>query len=471
MNTKKLLLFIFLLVVIALQAQLKVASILGNNMVLQQNTEVKIWGTATPNQTLTVSANWNNSKVTVTSNEDGKWLAKIKTTKAGGPYSISIATKKDKIELTNILLGEVWLCSGQSNMEMPMMGFTDQPVLGSNDALLEADNDNIRLFTVKRASLPTTTDTCSGSWSVASAESVAKFSAVGYFYAKLLQKKLNVPVGVISSNWGGSRIEAWINKENMTAFPQALAQTTQEKTAPNHKASHLYNGMIYPILNYVIKGALWYQGESNIDNYKDYSAEMQTMLRNWRSDFGVGNFPFYFVQIAPYSHKNSQGISSALLRDQQLDASVAIPNSGMVVTVDIGDENCIHPADKSTVAKRLLFSALSETYGVKGISYQSPTYKNMIVKDSIAVLSFNNIASGFNSFGKQVQCFEIAGDDKVFYPGTIKIFQKQIQIWSSKVKAPVAVRYAYHNFPTTGGFIYNTAGLPLCPFRTDGWEK
>jgi sialate O-acetylesterase len=471
MKTKKLLLSIFMLAAIALQAQLKVASILGNNMVLQQNTEVKIWGTATPNQKLTVTANWNNSKVTLTSNEDGKWLAKIKTTKAGGPYTITIAAKKEKIELTNILLGEVWLCSGQSNMEMPIMGFTDQPILGSNDALLEADNDNIRLFTVKRASLPTTADTCSGSWSVASAESVAKFSAVGYLYAKLLQKKLNVPVGIVSSNWGGSRIEAWINKENMTAFPEALAQTTKENTAPNHKASHLYNGMIYPILNYVIKGALWYQGESNIKNYKDYSAEMQVMLRNWRKDFGVGNFPFYFVQIAPFAYKNSQEIGSVLLRDEQLKASLAIPNAGMVVTVDIGDENTIHPADKYTVAKRLVYRTLSETYGMKGISYESPTYKNMVVKDSIAFVSFDNNALGFSSFGKRVDCFEIAGDDKVFYPASIKILQKQIQVWASEVKTPVAVRYAYRNFPKTEGFIYNSAGLPLCPFRTDNWEK
>lgn len=469
MNKKIFFLSLFLIATFILQAQIKVASILGDNMVLQRNSEVKIWGTANPTDKLTITADWNKSKVSVTVDESGKWLAKMSTTEAGGPYTITIASKKEKIKINNILLGDVWLCSGQSNMQMPVQGFNDQPVNGSTDALLDAENENIRLFTVKMNSAPEPSDDCVGSWSVASAESVAKFSAVGYFYGKQLQNKLKVPIGLISSNWGGSRIEAWIDKENMTAFPEALAQTTQEKTPANHKASHLYNGMIYPIINYAIKGAIWYQGESNRGNYKDYAAEMQAMLKNWRKDFGVGNFPFYFVQIAPYSYGNSNGIESGHLYDQQLAASLAIPNSGMAVTVDFGEENCIHPAEKITVSKRLAYWALSETYGIKGIPYKSPTYKSMEVKDSVAVLSFNNIALGLSSFGKNVQCFEIAGEDKVFHPATIKIAKSQIRAWSPEVKNPVAVRYAYRNFQKTEGFIYNTAGLPLCPFRTDSW--
>ncbi len=469
MNKKNFFLSLFLIATFILQAQIKIASILGDNMVLQRNSEVKIWGTANPADKLTITGDWNKSKVSVTVDNSGKWLAKVKTTEAGGPYTITIASKKEKIKLNNILLGDVWLCSGQSNMEMPVQGFNDQPIKGSNDALLDADNNNIRLFTVKRSSVPNPADDCVGNWSVASAESVAKFSAVGYFYGKQLQNKLKIPIGLISSNWGGSCIEAWIDKENMTAFPEELAEKSQEKTPANHKASHLYNGMIYPIINYAIKGAIWYQGEANRGNSKNYSAEMQVMLKNWRKDFGVGEFPFYFVQIAPYFYGNSNGIELGLLRDQQLAANLAIPNSGMAVSVDFGEEYCIHPAEKMTISKRLAYWALSETYGIKGISYKSPTYKSMEVKDSVATLSFDNIAMGFNSFGKEVQCFEIAGEDKVFHPGTIKISKMKIQVWSPEVKTPVAVRYAYRNFQKSDGFIYNTAGLPLCPFRTDSW--
>ncbi|MCK9641732.1 MAG: sialate O-acetylesterase [Prolixibacteraceae bacterium] len=471
MQTKILFLAIFLMSCLIGQSQIKVASVLGDNMVLQRNTEVKIWGKAKPGEKLTVKADWNAGQASTTANDKGNWMVKLKTTNAGGPYTISISTPKEKVQLKNILLGEVWLCSGQSNMEMSMAGYGDSPVIGSNDLLMDADNDQIRLFNVTKAISSVPVDTCTGKWSVANGETASVFSAVGYMYARLLQQRLKVPVGVISSDWGGSAIEAWMSHETILPFTEAYARTTQPKSAVNQRASNLYNGMISPIINYAIKGAIWYQGESNIGNYRDYVALQAAMVANWRKDFGVGEFPFYFVQIAPYWYGNSKAINSALQRDEQLKSVSQIPNSGMVCTLDIGEEKNIHPAEKMMVAKRLALWALAETYGIKGIMYKSPAFSKLVVKDTLAVLSFDNVAAGLSTFGKEINCFEIAGQDSIFYPAKLAIKAKQANVWSSKVKAPVAVRYAFSNFPVTNGYLYNTAGLPVPSFRTDNWGK
>lgn len=471
MKIKLLLLPFFLFTFLICQAKLKVASILGDNMVLQRNTEVKLWGKAEPNQKIIIKTDWNKTTLNTVANEKGKWMVKVKTTEAGGPFTISVVSGKEKVLLKNILLGEVWLCSGQSNMEMIISGKIDQPVNGSNDFLTESDNSNIRLFTVKKASMETPQDTCTGNWEVASSISVAQFSAVGYLYAKQLQRILNVPVGMICSSWGGSRVEAWMSKETLSNYPEALKQTTQEKTQIQNRASRLYNGMILPIINYTIKGAIWYQGEGNIVNYKDYASLQASMVANWRNSFGIGEFPFYFVQIAPYSYGNSKAINSALQRDEQLKSMSLIPNSGMISTFDIGEEKSIHPAEKNVVAKRLSYWALSKTYGLKGISYQSPTFKSLSIKDSVVCVDFDNADNGLSSFGKEVECFEIAGSDSIFYPAKMSINKKQACVWSTQVKMPVVVRYGFCNFPKTTGYLYNTAGLPVSSFRTDNWKR
>ncbi len=471
MKTKILFFSIFLFSCLVGQGQIKLASVLGDNMVLQRNRDVKIWGKAKSGEKLTVKADWIAGPVSTTCNEKGDWMVKLATKEAGGPYKITISSPKEKVELKNILLGEVWLCSGQSNMEMPMAGFGDSPINGSNDFMTDADNDNIRLYKVNRAVSAYPVDTCTGKWSVASAETATGFSAVGYLYARLLQQKLKVPVGVICSSWGGSAIEAWMSHETILPFADAYARSTQPKSAIHQRASNLYNGMISPLINFAIKGAIWYQGESNIGNYKEYAALQAGMVANWRKDFGVGEFPFYFVQIAPYWYNNSKAINSALQRDEQLRAISLIPNSGMASTIDIGEEKNIHPAEKFTVAKRLALWAFAETYGVKGINYKSPVYTSMAVKDTLAVLSFDNLVLGLSTFGKEVSCFEIAGSDSIFYPAKLTIKAKQANVWSPKVKAPVAVRYAFSNFPVTNGFLYNTAGLPVPSFRTDNWGK
>jgi len=471
MKTKFSLLFIVFFSFFTANAEIKISALLGDNMVMQRNTEIKLWGKAQAGKKIVVFTSWNGNKTNTICNAKGEWLVKVKTTEAGGPYTISITSGKEKKLLRNILLGEVWLCSGQSNMEMPVAGFRDQPINGSNDALMDADNNNIRLFTVKRNANMMPQDTVLGSWDIASAVSVAQFSAVGYFYAKKLQQKLNIPIGMICSCWSGSRIEAWMSNETIIKYPEPYALTSTGEISVHNKASNLYNGMIAPIVNYIIKGVLWYQGESNILEYKDYSALMSGMVSNWRKDFGIGEFPFYFVQIAPFKYKNSSAITTALLRDEQLKASYIIPGSDIVCTMDIGDEQTIHPAEKEILGKRLACMALSETYKMKGINYKSPTFKNMTVKDSVAIISFDNIVMGLTSYGKEVESFQVAGEDKIFYPAKATISKSMVNVSAPQVKVPVAVRYGYCNFPKTNGFLFNTAGLPVPSFRTDKWEE
>ena len=379
--------------------------------------------------------------------------------------------EKEKIQLENILLGEVWLCSGQSNMEMPVLGFPYQPVNGMSEALLNADNANIRLFTVKKAPMPTPQDTCSGKWELANAESVGKFSAVGYFYARHLQQMLQVPVGIISSSFGGTPIEAWMGNTDLSKFPESKLRSSKNKNEQS-RASYLYNGMIKPITNFTIKGAIWYQGEANRSRYQEYAELLKAMVTNWRNDFGVGEFPFYYVQIATYSYGDSRASITAHMRDEQLKAMSLIPNSGMICTLDLGNEFMIHPSEKETVAKRLVGWSLSETYGFKGLQYKSPTFKSFEVKDSIVTISFNNAEYGITSFDNDVDCFELAGSDKIFYPAKmskmINVLRK-IQVISEKVKDPVAVRYGFSNFPKTEGYLFSTAGLPVPSFRSDNW--
>ena len=475
MEKKLSLLTVFIFSFLLIQAQLKVANVLTDNMVIQRNAEVKIWGKAWAGDKITVLTSWNNTKIKTTCNEHGEWLASIKTTEAGGPYTIEIYSSKEKIILKNLLLGDVWLCSGQSNMDMPIRGYADQPIHGANDILVDSDNSNVRLFTMNYLARDTPQDTCAGKyggWKIASAQSVSEFSAVAYLYAKQLQQKLKIPIGVLVASWGGSRVEAWMSKETMANFPEALKQTSDKKLNPQYQASLLYNGMIAPILKLSIKGAIWYQGEANVSNYSDYPALLAAMVNNWRKDFKQGDFPFYYVQIAPYFYGDSKATNSAFLRDAQLKAMSLISNSGMVSTIDIGEEKVIHPAEKLTVAKRLAYWAFSESYGFKGINFISPTYKSLSVKDSVAILEFNDVLNGLHSFGNEVECFEIAGADKVFYPAKMWTNRKnQVLVSSPKVKVPEAVRYGFCNFPQTKGFLYNTAGLPVPSFRTDNWDK
>jgi sialate O-acetylesterase len=440
--------------------------VIGSGMVLQQNTQVLLWGKAGTAQ-IKIITSWNNRQYIVLKQKDSSWRVRVQTPKAGGPYQITFIDGGRTI-LKDILIGEVWVCSGQSNMEMPVKGFGNQPVFNSNDLLMDAENTHIRLFRLERALSRTPQwDVKTTGWQMADAESVKDFSAVGYQYAKLLQEKLKVPVGVIMSTWGGTMIEAWMDSTSVKAFPEVKPAADTAAIVKNDP-SVLYNAMINPFIGYGIKGVIWYQGEQNRVNYQIYDRLMVAMVAQWRKAWAMGDWPFYYVQIAPYTYtvKDKQGLA-AYLREAQAKAMCEIPNAGMVVTTDAGSEKLIHPPDKSTVSKRLAYWALANTYGKKGISYQSPVYKSIKITGSSVFVNFDFTPNGLTAFGKDISAFELAGEDKVFYPAKARISGNGVILESESVKLPVAARYVFKDWAV--GNLYNTEGLPVTPFRTDNW--
>jgi len=449
------------------KAEVKLPAIFGDKMVLQQQTDAAIWGTASVNASVKVTTSWNGKSYIAKAGADGKWRLKVSTPSAGGPYEITVSDGKT-LRLKNVMIGEVWVCSGQSNMEMPMKGYMNQPILGSNEAIASSLNPSIRLFTVKKATSLQPLDDFSGAWNTCEPPNVSEFSATAYFFGLMLNKALNVPVGLINTSWGGTRIEPWISEAGISKFEFVkLPDKNQQGTLSQQTPTVLFNAMINPMLGYGIKGAIWYQGESNRNEADKYVKLLPGMVENWRSVWGVGEFPFYYVQIAPFDY-GPAGLNSAYLREAQLKASIAIPNIGMASIMDIGEKDCIHPADKKAGSDRLAFLALTNTYGLKGFASSGPVLKEMTVNGQIVKLTFNNAANGLTSFGKELSCFEVAGANKRFYPAKAFIMGNGITLFCPSVAEPVAVRYAFRDFII--GDLFNTEGLPASSFRTDTWE-
>lgn len=446
-------------------AKIELPSIFGSNMVLQQKAKVRIWGNATGKNSVTIITSWDN-KTYKAKVKDGNWQVNIKTPTAGGPYSI-ILNDGEELKLENILIGEVWLCSGQSNMAMPVKGNPNQPVLGSKEILQNANQPKIRLFKVTDGISDKPLNDSRGQWNEASAETVADFSAVGYLYAKILHEKLNVPVGIIQSASGSTMIESWMSKESLRPFPDItmideLNPTRSDKKQP----SVVFNAMINPIVGFNIKGVIWYQGEQNSAQPKMYEKLLPAMVKDWRKLWDIGEFPFYYVQIAPYKYSLA-GDSVPYLREAQQNAVKEIPHSGMVVSIDVGSSATVHPPDKPTISKRLANWALANDYGFKEVAYLNPEYKSLEIKDNTILLGFKNAEEGLTSYDKELLHFEIAGADKVFYPAHAKITPQGITVTSDRVVKPVAVRYAFKDL--VFGNLYSKEGLPVAPFRTDNW--
>jgi sialate O-acetylesterase len=446
------------------QAKITLPALFTSNMVLQQQTDAAIWGTANKNMAVTIITSWDKKKYTVKADADGKWKTSVHTPKAGGPYDITISDG-EPVKLTNVLIGEVWLCSGQSNMEMPVKGFKNQPILDANDILMEADDTTVRLFRLERAFTSTPQTDCKAIWESSSAQSVKEFSAVAYLYARILRQRLKVPIGIIQTTWGGTPIEAWMDEASLkrvegVQYPAAGAKMTKNDPAV------LFNAMIAPLVGYGIKGILWYQGEGNVARYGNYAQLMQSMVSEWRSLWGRGDWAFYYVQIAPYAYPGNRELVP-YLREAQDKAQALIPNSGMAVTMDAGDPKTIHPANKWVVSKRLAYWSLVKTYGREGLNYKSPTYKSMnIIADTVKV-GFNDIPTGLTAYNKDITSFEVAGNDKVFYPAQARIMGDNIVLYSTQVKGPLAVRYAFRDYLVAE--LFSAEGLPVAPFRTDDW--
>ncbi len=459
---------VLLLVSTILQAEIKLPSIFGNHMVLQQQTEAAIFGKATPGKTVSVNTSWDHKSYSTKADLQGNWKLKVKTPKAGGPYEVSISDGK-AIKLTDVLIGEVWVCSGQSNMEMPMKGFRNQPITGSNETIATSSNSTIRLITIKKDKKLEPQSEFSGEWKECIPENVANFSATAYYFGKMLQQVLNVPVGLISSNWGGTRIEPWMSEAGLKNFDWVKMpdKNLQGDFSPQ-EPTVLFNAMINPMVGYGIRGAIWYQGESNRNEPEEYEKLMPGLATNWRAEWGIGDFPFYYVQIAPYDY-GVGGLNSAYLRDAQRKAANAVPNFGMACVMETGEKTCIHPANKKAAGDRLAYLALAKTYGKSGFAYSGPVLKDMSIDGSQVKLIFDFADNGLTSYGKELENFEVAGENKRFVPAKAFITGKGITLFSPAVEKPVAVRYAFKDFVV--GDLFNTEGLPASSFRTDDWEK
>lgn len=457
-------------------ADIKLPALFSDNMMLQQQMDTPIWGWAAKNERLSITTSWDSKTYEVKADKQGNWKTTIKTPVAGfNVYEISIQQALEVITIKNVIIGEVWLCSGQSNMEMSLKGYPGQPVLGGNEAILKSKTSQIRFITVPRSGTLTPNTNFQGRWEEANPKTTAGFSATAWFYGRLLQEVLQVPVGLIHVSYGGSNIEAWMNTEMLRDFKTIEIPKKIEalKKDPNRKATALYNGMLSPVIGYGIKGCIWYQGESNYDRPFQYQELFKKMVSEWRALWNQGDFPFYYAQIAPFDyatfHPNDiiERNNSAYLRESQHKAFKEIPNSGMAVLMDVGQETGIHPMKKKVVGERLAYLALGKTYGVEGFEYASPEFKAMEINGSVVTIAFDNVATGMTSYLKEVKGFEIAGENQVFYPAQVQLRAKSILVSSPSVEKPVAVRYLFKNYAEAE--LFNGAGLPLSSFRTDSW--
>jgi sialate O-acetylesterase len=457
-----------------LKAQVKLAPLFTDNMVLQQQSKAAVWGWASSRKTVSITPSWNRKTISAKADQSGKWKIILETPRAGGPFTLTVSDG-EAITLKNVMIGEVWLCAGQSNMEMPMKGFKGQPVAGSNEAILKSTNKNIRVYTVPRGAATTPQDTSKKSeWKEAHPESISNFSATAYFFGKDVQALLDVPVGLITVSYGGSPAESWMDAATLGAFPEMKIPGANDTIkSPNRTPTTLYNAMLHPVIGYGIKGIIWYQGESNYDRPDQYEALFPAMVNQWRTQWKAGSLPFYFAQIAPYQYSQlppyyvGGKYNSAYLRDAQRKSVAKIPNSGMAVLLDAGEEKNIHPAAKKQAGERLAVLALAKTYGLKGFGYESPAYDTLVIANGIAEVKFKQAENWLTSFGKELNLFEVAGKDQVFYPAKAVIFRSSVMVSSPQVREPVAVRYAFKDF--TAGELFSTEGLPVSSFRTDNW--
>ncbi len=470
---KSLLAAALLICAFSASAKVKMPALFSDNAVLQQQTEVPVWGWANARAKVTVTPSWDGKTYEAKADKNGKWQVKIATPKAGGPYELKISDGEE-LTVDGILIGEVWLCAGQSNMEMPMKGFPGQPVEGSNMDIVKSKNSNIHVISVARASKTEPQDDFKGEWKAASPEVIVNFSATGYYFGRLMQEMLDVPVGLIDVSFGGSCIQAWMSPKTAVAFEDKQVPAPGDSIpVVNRTPTVLFNGMLNPVIGYGIKGAIWYQGETNYIEPDRYEELFPTAVAEWRQLWGQGDFPFYYAQIAPFDYsvftptEFHEKYNSAYLRDAQRKSLNKIPNSAMAVLMDVGEETNIHPRMKKEGGERLALLALTETYGFTGFAAQSPSFKAFEVKGSQMVVSFDNADMGLTTFGKEVSGFEIAGENKVFYPAEVFLRSKSVVLSSPRVEKPVAVRYAFKDFTT--GCLFGTNGLPVSSFRSDDW--
>lgn len=444
-------------------ADVRLPAIIGSHMVMQQNTDVKIWGWADPGEKISVSTNWDTATITTTGANNAKWSLLLKTPAAGGPYTITIKANNTTV-LEDVMIGEVWDCSGQSNMEMHFNWGVKEYTTDADNAT----NKQLRFFHIPKLTADQPQDDTKGNWVVCNPNDMKRFSLVGYFFGQQLQQVLNVPVGLINASWGGTPAEVWTPKdaiEKDLVLHEAATHLTPKDGWPI-SAGYTYNAMINPITNYTIAGVIWYQGESNVEASSTYQSLFTTMITSWRKEWHK-DLPFYFVQIAPFSGYGNN-ISAALLREAQTK-TLSVPNTGMVVIHDlVTDIKNIHPHNKKDVGLRLANYALAETYGKKQLTYKSPMYKSMTIEKDKIRINFNDADKGLVSKGTTLTDFYIAGEDKIFTPAVAVIKGNTVVVSNKNIKHPIAVRFGFTNDAMPN--LFSKDGLPVNIFRTDDWN-
>jgi sialate O-acetylesterase len=493
-------------------ADVKLHPLFTSHMVLQQKTTLPVWGQAEPGEKVTVQ--FQGQTHSATADEHGKWSIKLTSLEPGGPFEMKVEGK-NKLTLDDVLVGEVWICSGQSNMEWQVRQSKDP-----KEAIEKSANSQLRLFQLKKAtSNKPLSDPPLGDawkqWRVASPESVPSFSAVGYFFGLSLQKARNVPVGMIHTSWGGTPAEAWTSesflektpevahyvnniKKQIENFPETMRKYEEAKKKydenaiklraenkkvpvaprkPNHPdssqntASRLYNAMIHPLVPYAVKWAIWYQGESNAGRAYEYRTLFPTMIQSWRAAWGY-EFPFFFVQLAPFKDiaANPKESDWAELREAQLLTSLKLAHTGQAVITDTTDEKTdqkdIHPKNKAPVGERLALAVRQKVYG-EPIVGTGPLFEKLSISGDKATLSFTSIGGGLVCKGEKLTGFSIAGSDKKFHAAEAKIEGDKVVVTCEAVKEPVAVRFGWADYPVVN--LFNKEGVPASPFRTDEW--
>jgi sialate O-acetylesterase len=489
--------------VLAASAQVKPAALFSDHMVLQQGMPVPVWGTASPGEKVTVT--FNGQWQSTTAAPDGRWMVRLNKLSAGGPYEMQIAGK-NTVVLHDVFVGEVWLASGQSNMAFTVSSKAEfyAGMLDEDKVMAAANYPRIRMFTVATVKALTPQQNVIGSWKVCSPQTVGGFSAIGYVFARELEERLRVPVGIVTVAFGSSTAESWLPREALASDPalkpmldrfdaleafykshphstvaqappapeplngRAMPPTTllRDPAEDQHQPTVMFNGMLHPVIPYAIRGAFWYEGESIVGGAAGvelYPHVMETLVESWRTLWGEGDFPFYAVQLAPLENISNNPV----VREQQAKI-LALPNTGLAVTIDAGDPTNVHPKNKEPVGERLALIALAESYGQK-IECSGPVFESMKIEGHLIRIRFSHAAGGLVAKNGPPTGFTIAGSDQHFFPAQAVIQGDSVLVSSSSVADPVAVRYAWADYPA-GVNLYNAAGLPAAPFRTDHWD-
>jgi sialate O-acetylesterase len=484
------------------QGQLRLATLFSDHMVLQRERPITVWGWAEQNRQVTVVLQ--EQRLTATADEDGRWQVVLEPMPAGGPYEMSISDGDEQVTFRDLLVGEVWICSGQSNMQWTVAQSAD-----AESEIAAGDYPGIRLIHVPPRPMNQPQETFEGQWVVATPQTVGQFTAVGYYFGRELHRELGVPVGLINTSRGGTPAEAWTSRPALEAesslrpllerwdtsvvrwqaehgeasqrWEQAAGEARENRQPPperptipenpavsQHRPANLFNGMIAPLIPYAIRGAIWYQGESNASRAQQYRELFPVMVHDWRNRWQQGDFSFYFVQLANFRAPSELPVESewAELREAQTMALRRLPNTGMAVTIDIGEAGDIHPRNKQDVGRRLARLALANDYGMV-IVPSGPLYRSHEIRAGEIILHFDHPGGGLVAQGRELEGFTIAGADRKFVHANARIDGTRVIVWNDAIHSPAAVRYAWADNPACN--LYNAEGLPASPFRTDAW--